>query len=483
MDGRDRTQPRSVAAAKEDLLEGAVGRPVLGEYEHRDAGDVGSGVGPQHGAAVAGQVPGQTQAGLKVVEVIRNPAIGREQRIVQIGSEEGVGRLDEHIRVPGAVPAQPQVEGHPFVRLPGILNEQAQLVHRELLEPELLRRDARDRRRLQVEQDRPGDGGAARTHPGQAGRPVRASDVMAAVGDEADEALHRIEQVAAVGHPDELLADAGPVVLHPGLDQVRAGREGEIVHQLKARVERRIDRQEEGQPDAEAVVEVHGDVGKGPAAQLGELGWAGQARAGEQRSPVPARPVLARPLQAQLVGKGVAQQRAQTGVDSVGAIPLDPVGRGAPGIDVEGAVHLLRPGVVVLDRGLLSAAQVQIELGQQRARIVGAPDRPEFVVEQSRPACLQKALQALQVGRIADSAGRLLGLGGRLLVVGQEEERPVPNERPAQCPAHLIAVKVGPPAAARFRKRGGDLIPLPEVVGGAGQPVGARLGDHVDEAA
>ena len=144
--------------------------------------------------------------------------------------------------------------------------------------------------------------------PNWSGRSVRASDVAVAVGDEADESLHRIEQVAAVGHPDELLVDAGPVVLHPGFDQVGARCEREIVHQLQPRVERRIDRQKEGQPDAEAVLEVHGDVGKGPAAQIGELGWAGQASAGDQRAPVPARPVLARPLYAQLVGEGIAEQ-------------------------------------------------------------------------------------------------------------------------------------------------------------------------------
>ena len=367
--------------------------------------------------------------------------------------------------------------------MPGVLKEQADLVHGKLLPPELLGGDAGNGRRLQVEQDRPGDGGARRTDSQGAGRSVRASDVAVAVGDEAGKSLHRIEQVAAVGHADELLFDTGPVVLHPGLDQVGSGGEREIVHQLQPRVEGRVDGKEEGQPDAEAVLEVHGDVGKGPAAQSGELGRTGRLRAGEQRSPVPARPVLAGSLHAQLVGEGVGQQRAEAGVDRVRAVSFDPVGRGSPGIDVEGAVHLFRPGVVVLDRGLVAAVEVEVELGQQRARVVGAPDVPELVVEQARPARLQKALQALQVLGIADAAGRLLGLGRRLLVVGQEEEGPVPHQRAAHCPTQLIAVEVGPLAAALLRKGGGDLIPLPEVMGGAGQMVGARLGDYVDEAA
>ena len=307
VDGGDRTKRPRAAAAEECLLERAVGRPVLGENEHRDTGDVRSGVGAHHGAAVAGQVPRQPEAGLQVVQVIRNPAVGRKHRILQIRSEEGFGRLDEDVRVPCAVPAQPDVQGDPFVGMPRVLNEHAQLVHRELLASKLLRGDAGDGRRLQVEQDRTGDGGSGRTGPVQAGRSVRAGDVALAVRDETDEALDRIEQVAAVRHPDELLPDAGPVVLHSGLDEVCARGERDVVYYLKPRVERRIDRKKERQPDAEAVGEVHADVGKRPAAQLGELGRTGQARAGEQRSLVPARPVLARHLHAQFVREGVGQ--------------------------------------------------------------------------------------------------------------------------------------------------------------------------------
>ena len=131
----------------------------------------------------------------------------------------------------------------------------------------------------------------------------------------------------------------------------------------------------------------------------------------------------------------------------------------------------------------MPAVEVQVQLGEQRARVVRAPDRPELVVEEPRPARLQEAPQPLQVRRAADVADRLLGLRSRLLIVGQEEERPVAHEGAAQRRARLIPVEVGPSAAAPRRKGSGNFVPLPEVVSGAGELVGPRLGDHVDEAA
>ena len=300
--------------------------------------------------------------------------------------------------------------------------------------------------------------------------------------DEADEARDRIEHVAAVREADELLLDGSPVVLRPGLYEVAPRGERNVVDQLQARVERRLDRKEERQPDPESVREVHRDIRKGSTAKLGELGRSRQPRPGNQRSLIQARPVFARHLHAEFVRQGVGQQRAQAPVDRVREVAFDPVCRGAPRIDVEGPVHLLRPGVVVLERGLVPIADIQVQLGQQGSRAVGAADRPELVVEQARPARLQEILQHPQVFRAGDPAVRLLGLGAGLLVIGQKVEHPVARDGTAQGRANLIAVEIGPAATARGGKRGGDLVPLPEVVGRAVDLVGPRLGNHVDKA-
>ena len=483
VDGGHRAEFRGSAAAEQDLLERAVGRPVLGEDEHRDAGHVRSAVDARHGAAVAGDVPREPGPRLDVVEVVRDAAVGREAGVAEVRREEGVPRLDEDVRMPRPLPAEAEVQRHVSVRMPGVLHEQAQLVGPELLQPEAAGGDAGHGRRLQVEEDRPRDVRARRADAEGAPRSVRAGDVAVAVFDEADEAVDRVEDVAAVRHADELLLGAGPVVLEPRLEEMVAGGERHVVDELQPRVERRIDRQEEGQPDPEAVGEVHRDVGERPSAEGRELRRAGGARPGQQRAVVPAGPVLARPLDTQLVGERVGEQGAQAAVDRVRPVPLDPVGRRPPGVDVEGAVHLLRPRVVVLERGLVPAVEVQVHLGEQGARVVGAPDRSELVVEQPRPARPEKAVQPLQVGRVRDAARRLLGLVGRLLVVGEEEERPVAHERAAQRGARLVAAEVRLPAAPRRRKRRRDRAPLAVVVRRAGQVVGPRLRDHVDEPA
>src|SRR5206468_4049281 len=80
----------------------------------------------------------------------------------------------------------------------------------------------------------------------------------------------------------------------------------------------------------------------------------------------------------------------------------------------------------------------------------------------------------------------LLHLAVDLLVIGDEEERLVPLERPAQREAELVLVEVGLEAlhrAAReaMLRRAGDSVELPEVVERAVEQVGAGLGDHVHE--
>ncbi len=131
----------------------------------------------------------------------------------------------------------------------------------------------------------------------------------------------------------------------------------------------------------------------------------------------------------------------------------------------------------------MPGVEVQVDLGEQGPRVVGAADGPELVVEQPGPACLQEALEPRQVLRADDAPGLLLGLGGLLLVIGQKEEGAVAHERAAEGGAGLVAAEVGLAAAARRPVGGRDLVPLPEPVGRTVQVVAARLGDHVDEPA
>ena len=477
----DRTQEGVGAAAEEDLLEGAVRGAVRGEDQHGDPGHVGAGRRARHRAAVAPEVPGHPEPRLQVVEVVGNPPVGRERRVAEVGREEGVLRFDEDIGMPRPVPAEAEIERQALAGMPGVLEEQADLVHGRLLPAELRGRDAGDGRRLEVEEHGAGDRRVRGTGAGSARRAVGTVDVAAAVGGEADEAVHRVEDVAAVRQAHELLLHPGPVVFDPGLEEMGARGVRQVLHDLEPVVEGGIDRQEEGQPDPEPVREVHADVGERPAAEPVERGLAGVRGAGDERAVVPARPVLPRPLDPQLVRELVGQQRAEAPVDRVGVAALDAVHRSAPGVHVEGAVHLLRPGVVVFERRLVPAAQVEIQLGEQRAGVVGAADGPELVLEEPRPAGAQERVQPLEVRGVRDPADGLLRLGGRLLVVGEEEERPVADERAADGGPELVPPEIGLPAPPVRGVLGRDLVPLAEVVGGAGQFVGARPGDHVDE--
>ena len=484
VEGRHRPEGgRGGAAAEDDLLEGPVVGAVPREDQHGDARDVGPGVGPHHRAAVPAGVPREPQAGLEVVEVVGNPPVRGEAGIVEIGREEGILRRHEDVGVPRALPAEPEVEGQPVVRGPGVLQEEPQLLRAEPLQPELVGGHSRHRRRLQVEQHRPRDLRPRRADAGVAARSVRAGDVAVATGGEVHEAVDRVEEVAAVREPDELLPGPGPVVLHPRLDEVAAQQDRRVVEHLKAGVPGRVDGQEVGEPDAEAVGEVHADVGERPPPEAVELRRPRQRRPRHERAVVPAGPVLARPLHAELVRERVAEERAQPGVERVRPVPLDAVGRAPPRVDVEGAVHLLGPRVVVLPAELVAGVEGDVDLGEERPGVVGAADGPELVVEEAGPAGLQERLEPGELGRARDAALHLPGLGRRLLVVGEEIERAVAHERAAEGAACLVAPEVGLAAAALGRVGGGDLVPLPEVVGRPGRFVRPRLGDDVDEAA
>ena len=129
----------------------------------------------------------------------------------------------------------------------------------------------------------------------------------------------------------------------------------------------------------------------------------------------------------------------------------------------------------------MPAAQVEVQLGEKGPGVVGAADGPEFVVEQAGPARSQEGVEPLQVRRIGDPPGRLLRFDGRLLVVSQEEERPVAREGASHGRAELAPSEIRFPASSSCGVLRRNLVPLAEVVARAGEIVGARFGDDVDE--
>ena len=258
--------------------------------------------------------------------------------------------------------------------------------------------------------------------------------------------------------------------------------EGEVVDELDPGVVARVDGEEEGHPDAEPVGEVHRDVREGAAADRGEGRLRRRGGARKQGSVVAPGPILARVLEAELVGDRVGELRSEARVDRVGEVLLQTVGAETPGIHVEGPVHLLGPGVVVLEGRLVAVAEVEIELRDQRPVVVGAADRAELVVEQAGPLRLEEVLQLLELGPVHDVARELLRLVRLLLVVGDEEKGLVAHDRAAEGEAELAASELGLSAPALARVRRGDRIPLAEIVRGARELVRARLRDDVHEA-
>ena len=131
----------------------------------------------------------------------------------------------------------------------------------------------------------------------------------------------------------------------------------------------------------------------------------------------------------------------------------------------------------------MTVAEVEVELRHERPVVVGAADRTELVVEPAGPLRLKEVLQLIEFGGVHDVARELLRLARLLLVVGDEEKRPVAHDRAAEGEAELAAPELGLPASALARVCGGDGIPLAEVVRRARELVRARLRDDVHEAA
>ena len=197
------------------------------------------------------------------------------------------------------------------------------------------------------------------------------------------------------------------------------------------------------------------------------------------------RPVLARPLEPELVRQRGGEERGQAAIDRMGVILLERVGAPPPRVHVERAVLLAGPGIVVLERGVVLRAQPEVELAQQGVGVVGPGDRPELVPEHPAERSVRERHQR---GVDQAQAIGLLDIGVFLLVVREEEERLVPNDRSPERGAKLVLGEVrSEPGGGAARERvgvvGRERVVLAEVVRRAVIFIGARLGDHVEEAA
>ncbi len=224
-------------------------------------------------------------------------------------------------------------------------------------------------------------------------------------------------------------------------------------------------RDEERHAEAVGRAEVEGGVGQRPAG------------AAVDRAVVGARPILAGVLETQLVEQRVAEVRDHRAGKGPGAVLFGGVGAAAPGVDVEGAVFLLRVGVVEAAGDEVRVRGLPVELAEEGEGIVGTVDRPVFVRRAERGEGVHHPL--------LDAAGvLLLGFGAVLGVERGEVEQRVGAQGTAQGEAglQLLEVEFRLARAVGARRFGRQRIVLVGDVGGAGQLVGARLGDHGDEA-
>jgi len=104
------------------------------------------------------------------------------------------------------------------------------------------------------------------------------------------------------------------------------------------------------------------------------------------RSGIRTRPILAGILEAELVRRPRRQEGDEASVHGMRPILFQAVRAHAPRVHIERAVLLLGPGVVVLERQVVTIGQPEVELCQGRPRVVGAGDRGEVTRELGIPA-------------------------------------------------------------------------------------------------
>ena len=204
----------------------------------------------------------------------------------------------------------------------------------------------------------------------------------------------------------------------------------------------------------------------------------------EQRRPgaiVRTGPVFARILEAKLVRRLRGEIGHETAVDGVGVIAFQPVGAAGPRVDVERAVFLLGPGVVVLERQHVAVRQTEIQFGQQRTGTVGAGNRPEIAPQGASIRGVHPSTQRVERGARRPRA--LLHLIVNLLVVGDEEECAIALQGSAEGEAELVLTEVGLERHSGMDWGARQSGRLPEIVHRAAQLVRSRLRNHVHETA
>ena len=463
------------AVAEQRLPDRPVGAARAGEVQARNARIVDTRRAADDGSSIPLDVVGKPEARLEHLLVRRDRAIGRERVSVDgLSDERGekhLRRRRDRVRLDLRAPAQSVVHRPLGIGLPGILRKEVVLVLHDRLGARLVDRERRHAGELQIQHDRPRDRRSAGAGTRVVRRPVGALHVAGALRDVVDEPRHTVERHAAVGEADERLVGFRAVPLSTELEEVAAFREREVVEHLEPRV-MVLDRQEERHPEAECVHEVHvGVLERRPRARV-------------DRSVVRPRPVLARILEPDLVGRVGTKEGVQAAVDGVGVVALQAIGGRSPRIKVELAVLLLRPGVVVLQRQVVPLRQMEVELHERRARVVGACDRPEVLGQGAIERGAEERRERVERRRLRP--GGLLRLVVDLLVVGKEVERLILLQRAAQGEAKLVLREIrieflDRPAGEGVLRCAGEGVELAEVVQRAVHLVGAGLGDHVHE--
>ena len=214
---------------------------------------------------------------------------------------------------------------------------------------------------MQIEQDGAGDLDAIWTRPRGARTAVGALDIVVAAFHKIEEAVDRVEDVAAIGKTDEGLRGRDSVPLHACFDQVIAHAHGDVVEELDAGIAV-IHRNKKGHAKAVRARKIHRRIGK----------WA--RGSGVDRPVVRTRAILPGELEPELVDRVARQQRYQTAVESVRPIPFHCIRAARPRIHVKGAVFLLGPGVIVFEGGRVVFRQVVVDLGEKSAGVIGAVD-------------------------------------------------------------------------------------------------------------
>ncbi len=187
------------------------------------------------------------------------------------------------------------------------------------------------------------------------------------VGEVGEEVVHRGKDVPAVREPDEGLHRVHPVPLSTELYQMVTLGDRHVVERLNASVVV-IDRQEERQAEAESAGEVHPGVGKRPLRRRVRRIGTERRGAGPVVGPWA---ILSGVLEAELVRHHGRQIRRERQIAGIGMVLLDPVGAATPAVDVEGAVVLLGPRVVVLERQVMPLGKPPVDLDESGARVVG----------------------------------------------------------------------------------------------------------------